>query len=163
MAKFKIGQGITLDAAVMPTESHIVRHEIPAAIVDDSRLEKLSDTCFSNEEKINKLANRLDSHEEKIDLNYENIIEVMHSLNSLDMTVDIVKQRKEVVVSSEHRDHTKDFEAIYEKIYLDKDDMIERVVSKADEASLILTIKKQKRVNLFLGALAIASLILHLF
>jgi len=163
MAKLKIGEGIQLEAK-FPDEK-------------PSRLDKVSDRVYQTQEdaldcikrteelnkKIKELGINVDVLEEKIDNNQNDILSVMNSVNAINSRPMEIIKNPEIKQVTFHRDHTKDFEELYQEKNLDKKELESKIMRKIDKVELNKQINKQKKINLILGIATLLSLVAHLF
>lgn len=168
MATLKIGEGITLEAKLPEVpEMQVGKFELlPETVAEkqpDPRLDTVSDRTYQNKKAIEKLQQDLGVLEEKVDDNHEDLIELTGMVNQLDMKepMEMIHQ-PEIKQVTFHRDHTKDFEDVYQKMFLDKKELESKLRTKPTLEVFNRELKNQKRFNLILGALLLASLVLHL-
>lgn len=149
MAKLNIGEGIQLEA------------QLPEAKEDPQ--EVIQRTLELNAE-LKELGASLNIVEEKVDSNYEDILQVIDQINKIDMKTDSVKiiKQPEIKQVTFHRDHTKDFEDVYQKMFLDKKDLESKIKRRSEKEDFKKELKKQKIINLCLVAAILASTLLQL-
>ena len=172
MAKLKIGSGIQLEAKLpevpeieksepMPAQNPIDNEQVKSLI---SKMIKISDRTYQNNDAIEKLQQDLGVLEEKVDGHHDDMLHIMDAVNEIDVQPIEMIKRPEIKSVTIHRDHTKDFEDIYQKLHLDKDDHVRRnKIIKNELDELNKKLKTQKKINICFAIAGIASLIIHLF
>lgn len=167
MAKLKIGEGISLEAKLPEVpEMQLGKSELLSETVvekqPDPRLDKISDRTYQNKKAIEKLQQDLGVLEEKVDGHHDDMLHIMDAVNEIDVHPMEIIQQPEIKQVTFHRDHTKDFEDVYQKLFLDKKEIESKLRQKPTLDIFNKELKKQKVINLSLGALLLASLVLHL-
>ena len=159
MAKLRIGDGISLEAK-LPEDNSVEKED--SVNSSNSRIDIISDRMYSLDECLKQYIQDLSILEEKVDSNQDDILSVMDAVNSIDMQSTQALVNPEIKQVTFYKDHTKDFEDAYQKMFLDKKELDSRINKRVLKSELKEKLNKQTKINLSLGIVLVISLMLHL-
>lgn len=154
MAKLKIGEGVSLEAQLPQAQN-------PIEETSSRRIDIVSDRLHYVDEKVSSFENQISSLSDELEKANDDILQLGDIVNKIDMSPSKTIVTPEVKQITLHKNHTKDFEDVYQKIFDNKMKLKGRI--EQHECALETEIKKQKNINIALSIVIVGSILLHLF